>query len=290
MPNEKPRKPFPAWRLPKGMIKASNEELEQSVESCERWEWFGGGLVFVGVAAAVAIAAIHPPYDSFLEQWGSAIADGLVAIGVATEIKFGQMAGLRQNELKQRSEILAVEANERATKADLARIKLEAKLVPRSLNQEQWDFIQSLRGKFPIVSIAYELDVETQWFAGQIREAFFSAGTSVAEYPRAPDVHSFGTFIFEPGGFDGTKPRTSGPLIEIFSRSESVGSLAIITEIPSDIARSIENTRPELRAPSDTPMIILGGRFVIPPFHLEKAAKMAKAARDNLRGARESSI
>jgi hypothetical protein len=108
------------------MIKASDEELEKSIESCERWEWFGGGLVFFGVAAAVAIAAIHPKYDSFLEQWGSAIADGLVAVGVAIEIKFGQMAGLRQSELRRRSDDKVAEANERATKAQLELAKYRA--------------------------------------------------------------------------------------------------------------------------------------------------------------------
>jgi hypothetical protein len=105
------------WRLPKGMIKASDEELEKSRESCESWAWFGGGLVFFGVAATVAIAAIHPKYDSWLEQWGSAVADGLVAVGVAIEIKFGQMAGLRQNELRRRSDDIAAEANARAAEA-----------------------------------------------------------------------------------------------------------------------------------------------------------------------------
>ena len=177
----------------------------------------------------------------------------------------------------------AAEANEHAAKADLARVELESKLVPRSLNQEQWDFIQGLRGKFSIISIAYEVDAETVWFAGQIRDAFFSAGIGVAMYPRAADVHSFGTFIFEPNGFEGSRPRTAEPLIEIFNKSEHIGSLAVITELPSDVVLSIGNTRLELRAPLDTPMIILGGRFVIPPPHLERAARAAKAARDNMR-------
>lgn len=117
MPNQNPRKPFPAWHLPKGMNKASDVELEKSIESCERWEWFGGGLVFIGVGAAVAIAAYHPKYDSFLEQWGSAVADGLVAIGVAIEIRLGQMAGLRQSELKRRSNEKVAEANKISAEA-----------------------------------------------------------------------------------------------------------------------------------------------------------------------------
>jgi hypothetical protein len=115
--------PFPAWCLPNGVISASDSVLEKSIESCERWEWFGGGLVVVGVIAEVAIAAIHPPYDSFLEQWGSSLANSLVAIGVALEIKFGQMAGLRQGELNRRSDEKVSSATDRAANAEMALLK-----------------------------------------------------------------------------------------------------------------------------------------------------------------------
>jgi hypothetical protein len=64
--------------------------------------------------------------------------------------------------------------------------------------------------------------------------------------------------------------------------SELIGSLAIITAVPRDILLTIEGTRPEVRAPLDVPMIIVGGRFVIPPPHLEKLARAAKAARDRM--------
>jgi hypothetical protein len=186
MPNQNPRNPFPAWRLPKGMIKASQEELEKSIESCERWEWFGGVLVFIGVAAAVAIAGIHPKYDSFLEQWGSAIADGLVAAGVAIEIKFGQMAGLRQHELKRRSDIIVGNANIRAAEAlqkaeeeHHARVKLEAQLSPRTLTKEQYETLLSLSGKVEQVNITSSPVFEAVMFAAQIGQALFNAGITV---------------------------------------------------------------------------------------------------------------
>jgi hypothetical protein len=99
-------------------MKASAPELEKSIESCERWEWYGGGLVVVGLIADVAIAAIHPPYNSFWEQWGSSIASGLIAIGVVAEIKFGQMAGLRQHELKRRSDKKVAEAQRKSANAN----------------------------------------------------------------------------------------------------------------------------------------------------------------------------
>jgi len=123
------------------MINASDEELEKSIESCERWEWIGGGLVVVGVMAEVAIAVIHPPYDSFLEQWGSSLANSLVAIGVALEIKLGQMAGLRQSELKRRSDervgVANVRAEEANQKAQEAALELARLITPRTISAEQ---------------------------------------------------------------------------------------------------------------------------------------------------------
>jgi hypothetical protein len=187
MPNQNPRNPFPAWRLPKGMINASDDELEKSIGSCERWEWFGGGLVFAGVAATVAIAIVHPEYDSFLEQWGSAIADSLVAAGVAIEIKFGQMAGLRQNELKRRSDEKVAEANNIAAQAtkDAAdareRTALLEKLTAwRRLDQ---DFCHILSDAFLDTTSILQLRIEYQQgdpeaftYASDFAQAFTDLG------------------------------------------------------------------------------------------------------------------
>jgi hypothetical protein len=54
-------------------------------------------------------------------MWMRSIGNSPVAIGVAFEIKFGQMAGLHPNEVKRRSDEKVAEANARAAKADLAR-------------------------------------------------------------------------------------------------------------------------------------------------------------------------
>jgi hypothetical protein len=141
MPTQKPSNPFPAWRLPKGIIKASDGDLERSIGSCERWAWIGGALVIGGVAAEVSIAAYHPPYDSWMEQWGSALANSLVAIGVALEIIFSQMAGLRQSELRRRSDEIAAEATKRAAeanqKAQEAALELARLTTPRVISPKQ---------------------------------------------------------------------------------------------------------------------------------------------------------
>jgi hypothetical protein len=149
--------PFPAWRLPKGIIKACDGDLERSIGSCERWEWCGGVLVVLGVLAEVAIAAIHPPYDSFLEQWGSTVANSLIAIGVVTEIRFGQMAGLRQSELMRRSDERVAEANTRAANAELETQRLKAQFGGRRILPEQAkQIVETIRDKASSLNVLIE--------------------------------------------------------------------------------------------------------------------------------------
>jgi hypothetical protein len=132
-------------------MNASEKGLEESGESCERWGGFGAGLVVLGVAAEIAIAAAHPPYDSFWEQWGSTVANSLVAIGVAIEVQFGRMGHRRQSELQRRTNEklsaatkIAGEANARAAEAQLELLQFRA---PRLPSPEQLAVItEALRG------------------------------------------------------------------------------------------------------------------------------------------------
>jgi hypothetical protein len=179
-PAQNPLKPFPAWRLPKGAISASDSALEKSIESCERWEWFGGGLVVVGVIAEVAIAAMHPPYDSFWEQWGSSVANGLVAIGVVLEIKFGQMAGLRQNELKRRSDENIAAATERAAAAELRTEQLRQAMSWRHLDKGR--FLKALGDVVGSAQIAYvDNDPESFHFSVGLQLLLSAAKWNVSE-------------------------------------------------------------------------------------------------------------
>jgi len=127
-----------------GLINASNDELERSIDSCESWGWYCAEILAFGILAEFAIAAIHPPYDSFCERWGSSIADMLVFLGVAGEVQFGRMASRRQAELKRRSDIKIAEANERAALAlkraeelHKENLELSRKIFPRVISPEQ---------------------------------------------------------------------------------------------------------------------------------------------------------
>jgi hypothetical protein len=216
------------------------------------------------VIAGFIIASIHPAYDSFLEQWGSATADAAIAFGIVGEVLFSRKDAKIQTELRRQSNAKlsdavtnASEANERAAKADLARVKLEDQLRPRDVSQEQWDIIQSLRGKMDVISVAYETDFETVRFAMQIRDAFINAGIRAMEYRRAADVHSAGMFVYDPEMNGARLSPNVERIIDLFRSTGSAGArtaLAVISALPTDVPAS-----PKI------PALIVGGRFLLPP-------------------------
>jgi hypothetical protein len=75
-------------------------------------------------------------------------------------------------------------------------------------------------------------------------------------YRRAPDVHSFGTLIYDRSMFsDPGRPLVEGELMRVIRKAEVfTGAVAMITHLPTDI-----------EAVAEFPMIIVGGRFLVPP-------------------------
>jgi hypothetical protein len=273
---------FPAWYLPNGTINATEDELEGASESCERWSVWCGVLVLVSVAAEFIIDLVEPSYALFLRL--SAITGAGVAIGIVGEVSFSMRDARIQTELRRRltsslSDAVKVagEANERAARIDLARTELEAQLSPRMLNQRQWDLIQSLKGQFSVINIGYETDAESWWFAMELRKAFMSAGIKGGMFPRDPSVHTFSIMVFEPHGFDGPRPKTVGPLVELFKAEDQLkhGTAAIIAGFPNDILQQAGASEGWKALLVQTPMIIIGGRFMVPPSHWPKPPKQA---------------
>ncbi len=195
-PAQNPRNSFPAWRLPKGTINAADGQLDEASSSCERWQWGCAGLVVAAVLAELAIAGIHPPYDSLLNKLGTTLADAAIALGIVGEVLFGRMDARIQTELRNRSNKRlafvtqsAAEANVRAATADLARAELEAQFKPRMLNQRQWDLIQSLKGKLSAVNIAFETDARVMVVRDRTEKSVHGSGDrrrDVAAQPERP--------------------------------------------------------------------------------------------------------
>lgn len=245
------------------ILKPKGNDLKSISDFNSEWADRIALLILVGLAVdSVAAFASN-------ETWRRALtiaANLLIGAGVWGELWFLKRARQADDGRVAEANKLAAEANDRAAQADLARTKLEAQLQPRMLNQEQWDFIQSLRGKFEQVNIAFETDAETRWFANDIMMALMAAGMKVAFLARAPDVHSFGMFVYDPKGFDGARPKSVEPLVEIFRKSDPIPALAVIGTLPTDILLAAHDAGQGVQGSLlHVPMIFVGGRFMVPP-------------------------
>jgi hypothetical protein len=174
--------PFPAWRLPNGINKASDGDLERSASSCESWAIVSGLLVVFGLIVEAIIAFVHPSYDSPIGTWTPFIAD--------------MMSSRRHNELRVRSNTnladaitQAGEANQKAEEAQLARLELEKSLSSRRLTGEQSSKLTSalsgVKAQIPELQISRLGDKESHDFANDIIESVEESGISVeiAEVP-----------------------------------------------------------------------------------------------------------
>src|SRR5579862_4796185 len=152
---------FPPWRLKYGIKNASDDELEASSEACETWAWRSGGLLMAGLLIELAIACIHPTYDSFWERYGGVIATAFVVVGVGAELRFGRMGKIRDDELRLRSNEEVMEASERARlaehgaglaneRAELARLETEKLRAAHAWRELTRDQIAALKGELKI--------------------------------------------------------------------------------------------------------------------------------------------
>jgi hypothetical protein len=237
-------------------------EYEKNSASAERIAL----LVLVGLAIEIAGALIFE--KSWLEASITIIATALIAIGVWGEIIFGRRAKEAGDGIVAEANARAAEANERAANADLARVELETRLAPRELTQEQFEALQELKGKYDTINVAYETDAETRWFATSIVSALFAAEIKVGHFRRAADVHSFGAMIYEPGA--SASSLRDGVLMGIFRKAAIFkGAVKLISKLPLDIP-----------APLDAPLIVVGGRFILPPSRSNTHISAPKAAND----------
>lgn len=245
----------------------SESELRSRYERNSAWAERLALLILVGLA--VEIVAVFFLKKPLFEGALTIAANALILAGVWGELLFERRAREAGDGIVAEANARAAEANERASKADLARTELEAQLSPRMLNQEQWDLIQSLKGKFETINIAYETDAESCWFAAELQKAFSLAGIVSAMFSRDPSVHSFSIMIFEPQGFDGARPKTIGPLSELFDARHQLpyGTAAIISGLPTDVLKYASDDEEAIAFLKRTPMIIVGGRFIVPPSH-----------------------
>lgn len=162
-------------------MNAANGQLEDASSSCEWWEWGCAGLVVAAVVAEFIIAGIHPLYDSFLEQWGLAIADAAIALGILGEVLFSRKDANIQSELRRRSNERAATLEKEAAEARERTALLEKITAFREISPNQRQQISdAIRDKVsPKIHILIEWergDTEAYLYAWQISNIFRDAG------------------------------------------------------------------------------------------------------------------
>lgn len=187
-PIQKPWNAFPAWRLPDGMMKAAENQLECASEACENWEWGCACLVAAAVAAEFVIAWIHPSYSSSLERWGSAWADLAVLFGILGEVFFSRRDSKIQTELRKRSNDKLGAAEERAAKLEIEAAEIKRIVSWRQLTREQHEQIATmLRNLAPSIDLLVEYErgnAEAWSYARDFMTVFQEAGVKkVRECP-----------------------------------------------------------------------------------------------------------
>jgi hypothetical protein len=259
------------------MMKAENKtdhELKRDQSRFELAAVVSGFAVVIGLLIEVWLAVVFRPVgEPFTQTWGPVVADALIALGVIFEIMFGRWALHQGNELQQRAEKALAEATERAGKAieraaeaveraaktDLARVELEKSLSARTLTKEQFDVLQKLKGRLCAVIVASDSDAEPAWFASLLANAIQKAGIEVGLLTRAAHAHSSANFVcdkrayFNPDG----EPTSGEPLFSILNEA-GIPVSGVVAGYPQDLRNGDDD-------PMDIPMIVIGGRFPIPP-------------------------
>jgi hypothetical protein len=230
--------------------KEADHNLESRYGISSLWAERFARLILAGLA--LEIVSVFALEKSLLEGSFTIASAALIWLGVWGELHFASRAKEAGDGIVARANERAAEANKVAEEERHARLKLEAQLRPRTLTDEQIALLQGLRDKFPEISLASEVDIETHVFTQQIAMAFMSAGIRVHQYRRGADAHTAGIQIYDPLGIDNSGPEYVKPLLEVFRKIER-NVIAIWGPMPPDIPAS-----------SEFPIVIVGGRFLLP--------------------------
>jgi hypothetical protein len=121
-------------------------------------------------------------------------------------------------------------------------LRLTAQLAPRSLSKEQFDEIQSLKGRISAVNLGVEDDIECTSFAGLLATALQYAGIEVRVYDLP---HGFrgnvGLMLYDQHAFanPGGEPTNGEPLSSVLKRA-NLFSGTILARLPLGLSMPVD--------------------------------------------------
>lgn len=131
-------------------------------------------------------------------------------------------------------------------------ILLDTEIAPRRLTKEQYDALQSLKGRMSRINVSTETDWETWSFAIQISHALGDAGIRAPIFVRRSYLaHTTVNMLYDRYAFSNPfGVPTKGEPVESVLKNSGLLTGDVTDQLPIDL--------PD--APTDDPMIIVGGK------------------------------
>jgi hypothetical protein len=152
-------------------------DLQSKYEFNSTWAERIAFLIIVGLA--VDISAVFVLEKAFPESVLTISANLLIVAGVWGELIFEKRAKEASDGIVAQANKRAAAANEKAAELKISLEKERAKRLGRALTKEQWDVLQTLRGKITKVRVICDTDVEARYFSGQLTTALRDAGIQI---------------------------------------------------------------------------------------------------------------
>jgi hypothetical protein len=196
---------------------------------------------------------------------------GSLVVGVVSTILIVWMAGVKEayweKDRAESTERIALLNND-TEHLKSENLRLQAQLAPRSLSKEQFDEIQTLKGKISQVNLATEDNLESKMFAGLLATALQKAGITVRGYNLPPGHRgNTGLVLYDQYAFSNPhgEPTKGEPLYGVLMRAKLffgtvVSRLPDALAIPPDVPAIFVVEKPSLPyastpyfGPPDTP-------------------------------------
>jgi len=160
----------------------TDSQINEDIEIFDMVERWGGWGVVAGVALEFVFAFVFGTGKSPIERWGPAVADGLIAAGIVTEIYFAKLSGDRRDERDRRSNERVAEANARADEARLETQRLRNLIgwrhIPDDAQQTTSPILRELTAQIDLLVEYQAGDPEAYTYAFEFMAAFSNGGVT----------------------------------------------------------------------------------------------------------------
>jgi hypothetical protein len=166
---------------------------------------------------------------------------GSLVVGVVSTILIVWMAGVKEaywdlDRMESGERIAQLNNDTERLKSD--NLRLQTQLAPRSLTKEQYDAIQTLKGRVAAINLAVEVDSECQAFASILAVALMNAGIKVLGYSLPLDMRgNSGLVVYDQNFSEGSAGKAISDTIANagLGLHMQIGRLPDALDMPRDV-------------------------------------------------------